>query len=44
MVVELPIKSFDKALSVATYKKSAQTRIQKKGIIPNTDKLGKSTE
>jgi predicted nuclease of restriction endonuclease-like (RecB) superfamily len=40
-VVEFAIKSFDKAMGVATYKTSKQTPIQMKGILPDTDELGK---
>lgn len=40
-VVEFAIKSFDKAMGVATYKTSKQTPGQMKGILPDTDELGK---
>lgn len=40
-VVEFAIKSFDKAMGVATYKTSKQTPKQMKGILPDTDELGK---
>jgi predicted nuclease of restriction endonuclease-like (RecB) superfamily len=40
-VVEFAIKSFDKAMGVATYKTSKQTPLQMKGILPDTDELGK---
>ena len=40
-VVEFAIKSFDKAMGVATYKTSKQTPAQMKGIFPNPDELGK---
>ena len=40
-VVEFAIKSFDKAMGVATYKTSKQTPMQMKGILPDTDELGK---
>ncbi len=43
-VVEFAIKSFDKAMGVATYKTSKQTPIQMKGILPDTDELGKLLE
>ena len=43
-VVEFAIKSFDKAMGVATYKTSKQTPIQMKGILPDTDALGKLLE
>lgn len=40
-VVEFAIKSFDKAMGVATYKTSKQTPVQMKGILPDTDELGR---
>lgn len=40
-VVEFAIKSFDKAMGVATYKTSKQTPVQMKGILPDTDEIGK---
>jgi len=40
-VVEFAIKSFDKAMGVATYKTSKQTPVQMKGILPDTYELGK---
>ena len=40
-VVEFAIKSFDKAMGVATYKTSKQTPVQMKGILPDTDELAK---
>ena len=40
-VVEFAIKCFDKAMGVATYKTSKQTPVQMKGILPDTEKLGK---
>lgn len=40
-VVEFAIKSFDKAMGVATYKTSKQTPAQMKGIFPDTNELGK---
>lgn len=40
-VVEFAIKSFDKAMGVATYKTSKQTPVQMKGLLPDTDELGK---
>jgi predicted nuclease of restriction endonuclease-like (RecB) superfamily len=40
-VVEFAIKSFDKAMGVATYKTSKQTPVQMKGILPDTDELVK---
>ncbi|WP_462238819.1 PDDEXK nuclease domain-containing protein [Ferruginibacter sp.] len=43
-VVEFAIKSFDKAMGVATYKTSKQTPVQMKGILPNTNELGKLLE
>jgi len=43
-VVKFAIKSFDKARGVATYKTSKQTPIQIKGILPDTDELGKLLE
>lgn len=43
-VVEFAIKSFDKAMGVATYKTSKQTPVQMKGILPDTDELGKLLE
>ena len=43
-VVEFAIKSFDKAMGVATYKTSKQTPDQMKGILPNTDELGRLLE
>jgi hypothetical protein len=38
------IKSFDKAMGVPTYKTSKQTPVQMKGILPDTDELGKLLE
>src|SRR6185312_11194268 len=38
-VVEFAIKSFDKAMGVATYKTSKQTPAQMKGILPDTNEL-----
>lgn len=43
-VVEFSIKSFDKAMGVATYKTSKQAPVQMKGILPDTDELGKLLE
>ena len=43
-VVEFAIKSFDKAMGVATYKTSKQTPVQMKGILPDADELGKLLE
>ncbi|HLP37587.1 PDDEXK nuclease domain-containing protein [Lacibacter sp.] len=43
-VVEFAIKSFDKAMGVATYKTSKQTPVHMKGILPNTDRLGELLE
>ena len=43
-VVEFAIKSFDKAMGVATYKTSNQTPVQMKGILPDTDELMKLLE
>ena len=43
-VVEFAIKSFDKAMGVAIYKTSKQTPLQMKGILPNTEELGKLLE
>jgi predicted nuclease of restriction endonuclease-like (RecB) superfamily len=43
-VVEFAIKSFDKAMGVATYKTSKQAPVQMKGILPDTDELGKLFE
>lgn len=43
-VVEFAIKSFDKAMDVATYKTSKQTPVQMKGILPDTVELGKLLE
>ena len=43
-VVEFAIKSFDKAMGVATYKTSKQTPIQMKGILPDAEELGKLLE
>lgn len=43
-VVEFAIKSFDKAMGVATYKTSKQTPVQMKGILPDTDELCKLLE
>lgn len=40
-VVEFAIKSFDKAMGVATYKISRQTPVQMKGILPDADRLRK---
>ncbi|HCN83358.1 MAG TPA: DUF1016 domain-containing protein, partial [Sphingobacteriaceae bacterium] len=39
-VVEFAIKSFDKAMGVATYKTSKKTPVQLKGILPDADALG----
>jgi YhcG PDDEXK nuclease domain len=43
-VVEFAIKSFDKAMGVATYKTSKQTPLQMKGILPDTSEIGKLME
>lgn len=43
-VVEFAIKSFDKAMGVATYKTSKQIPLLMKGILPDTDELGKLLE
>ena len=43
-VVEFVIKSFDKAMGVATYKTSKQTPLQMKGILPDTETLAKFLE
>ena len=43
-VVEFAIKSFDKAMGVATYKTSKQTPVLMKGILPDADELGKLLE
>ena len=43
-VVEFAIKSFDKAMGVVTYKTSKQTQVQMRGILPNTNELGKLLE
>lgn len=43
-VVEFAIKSFYKAMGVATYKTSKQTPVQMKGILPDTDELAKLLE
>jgi hypothetical protein len=43
-VVEFAIKSFDKDMGVATYKTSKSTPVQMKGILPDTDELGKLLE
>lgn len=43
-VVEFAIKSFDKAMGVATYKTSKQTPVEMKGILPDADELGKLLE
>jgi len=43
-VVEFAIKSFDKAMGVATYKTSKKTPVQMKGILPDADQLGKLLE
>lgn len=43
-VVEFAIKSFDKAMGVATYKTSKQTPVQMKGILPDRDTLAKLLE
>ncbi|MBN8836241.1 MAG: DUF1016 family protein [Sphingobacteriia bacterium] len=43
-VVEFAIKSFDKAMGVATYKTSKEAPVQMKGILPDTDELGKLIE
>lgn len=40
-VVEFAIKSFDKAMGVATYKTSKHLPVQMKGILPDADELGK---
>lgn len=40
-VVEFAIKSFDKAMGVATYKTSKQTPFKMRGILPDTDELVK---
>jgi predicted nuclease of restriction endonuclease-like (RecB) superfamily len=40
-VVEFAIKSFDKAMGVATYKTSKQIPVQMKGILPDSEELGK---
>lgn len=40
-VVEFAIKSYDKAMGVATYKTSKQAPAQMKAILPDTDELGK---
>lgn len=41
IVVEFAIKSFDKAMGVATYKTCKQTPTQMKGILPEADELMK---
>jgi hypothetical protein len=43
-IVEFAIKSFDKAMGVATYKTSKQTPVQMKGIFPDTNELGRLLE
>jgi predicted nuclease of restriction endonuclease-like (RecB) superfamily len=43
-VVEFAIKSFDKAMGVATYKTCKEAPLQMKGILPDTDELGKLLE
>ena len=43
-MVEFAIKSFDKAMGVATYKTSKQTPVQMKGIMPATEDLVKLFE
>ncbi len=43
-VVEFAIKSFDKAMGVATYKTSKQTPLKMRGILPNTNELAKLME
>ena len=43
-VVEFAIKSFDKAMGVATYKTSKQTPLQMKDTLPDTDILAKFLE
>ena len=43
-VVEFAIKSFDKAMGVATYKTSKQTPVLMRGILPDTSELGKLLE
>ena len=43
-VVEFAIKSFDKAMGVATYKTSKQIPVQMKGILPGIDELRKLLE
>lgn len=43
-VVEFAIKSFDKAMGVATYKTSKHTPAQMKSILPDTDQLRKLLE
>lgn len=43
-VVEFAIKSFDKAMGVATYKTSKHTPAQMKGILPDTDQFRKLLE
>jgi YhcG PDDEXK nuclease domain len=40
-VFEFAIKSFDKAIGMATYKTSQQTPVQMKGILPDPEELGK---
>lgn len=40
-MVEFAIKSFDKAMGVATYKTSQQALVQMKGILPDPKELGK---
>ena len=43
-VVEFVIKSYDKAMGVATYKASKLAPIKMKGILPEKDELGKLLE
>jgi len=43
-VVEFAIKSFDKAMGMATYKTSKHTPAQIKGILSDTDQLRKLLE
>ena len=44
MVVEFAIKSFDKAIGVASYKTSKQKPVSMKDMLPDTDQLRKLLE
>jgi len=40
-VVEFAIKSFDKAMGVATYKTTNRAPLQMKGLLPDVNELSK---